>query len=131
LRTWLWLGQLPPHGAVLGKLTARKIDLGFLHAANSMVQESQGALDLDLAAEGPIDNPNVNASLRLKNGSLRLAGMSTVKEIEMNVTTSPGLISLESLRARSDGGKMSATGKVHFRSGWVPRDLSLTATFEL
>jgi len=108
-----WRGVLRPLAKTIsGRLRGQKLDLAILRRLAPPVKESAGKLDLDLKAEGALAKPVVTGAVTLKDGELRLRGLSTLKGIGARVELKPRQIRVVRVALRGDKGTLTVSGNV-------------------
>jgi translocation and assembly module TamB len=111
-----------------GMASADRIDLSIegkagLKSVSSLVgpiSRSNGVLDFQLRARGPIGAPSLNGSARLRDGMVRIKGFPhDIDKITGEVTVNPKVVRFRGFTAQVAGGSIDIDGDMHLKRGQI------------
>jgi translocation and assembly module TamB len=100
------------------------IDLSLLQTFDSDFFSS-GGVDLTVAVTGPVANPQLQGRVNVAQGSISYAGLpSGLSEMSGSLVFNQNRLQIESLTARSGGGKLTLTGQATTYAGQISFDFN-------
>lgn len=101
------------------QLRSSPIDLEFLKMLNNNIKESQGEILLQANIENTLKNPQINASVKLENGKLKIPDYGIdYKKIKLDIETSQNEITLNNFSvqtgAKKNKGKLNINGTAFY-----------------
>jgi autotransporter translocation and assembly factor TamB len=104
---------LSADGALAMQIRTPGLPLEMVQGMVPGVTHSSGTLNLDLQANGTLQQPRLNGSLRLDNGALQLAATGErYRDIQMRIVLAGERIDIQQVRVGSQSGALEATGWV-------------------
>ncbi len=102
-------------GELMVTARADSADLGLLEAFTSDLRRARGRLDLDLRTTGTWDNPRLEGEAQIRNAAMVLPALGAeYTDLEARLRFAGDSMVIDTLRARSDGGRLETAGHVRF-----------------